>query len=90
MSDIYQETIYGRILPMEWKEEEDASLMILVDCEEEFIVEPDKTGRKLSDHVDRWVTVKGIVKEEEDELRIRVREYTLEDEDWQYMDEDRW
>ncbi|WP_147822009.1 hypothetical protein [Salidesulfovibrio onnuriiensis] len=90
MSDAYPETIFGQILPMDWNEDDVVGLIILVDGEDEFIVEPDKTGRKLFDHVDRWVTAKGLIREDEDEMRIMVRDYTLEDEDWNYMDEDRW
>ena len=43
---------------------------------------------KLYDHLDRWVTVEGVVTEEDDELRIKVRSYTLEDELDYESDED--
>ena len=91
-ADIYDDTIYGQILPIEREdeeEEEDSSLMILVDGEEEYLVEPDKNGLKLMDHMDKWVTAQGTITEEGDELLIRVRDFTLDD-DWSYGDDDNW
>jgi len=88
-ADFYDDTIYGQILPVEREDDDESGLMILVDGEEEFLVEPDKNGLKLMDHMDKWVTAQGTVTEEGDELLIRVRDFTLDD-DWSYGDDDNW
>ncbi|WP_285905240.1 hypothetical protein [Pseudodesulfovibrio pelocollis] len=88
-ADCYDDTIYGQILPVEREDDDEAGLMILVDGEEEFLVEPDKNGLKLMDHMDQWVTAQGTVTEEGDELLIRVRDFTLDD-DWNFGDDDNW
>jgi hypothetical protein len=88
-ADIYDDTIYGQILPFESEDDEESGLMILVDGEEEFLVEPDKNGIKLMDHMDKWVTAQVTVTEESDEMHIRVRDFTLDD-DWSYGDDDNW
>ncbi|MBI9080103.1 MAG: hypothetical protein JEY79_10240 [Pseudodesulfovibrio sp.] len=88
-SEIYEETIYGQVLPINWNDDAPDGLMILVDGEEELIVELDKNGMLLMDHVDRWVRAEVLIKEEEDELRIKVKDFNLEDE-WDYIDDDNW
>ncbi|MFH1913809.1 MAG: hypothetical protein ABIK45_06010 [Pseudomonadota bacterium] len=88
-ADFYDDTIYGQILPVEREDDDEAGLMILVDGEEEFLVEPDKNGLKLMDHMDKWVTAQGTVAEDGDELLIRVRDFTLDD-DWNFGDDDNW
>lgn len=77
--DIYEDSIYGQVLPMDWNKDEVSGLILLVDGEEEFIVEHDENGEKLVDHIDRWVTAQGVITETDEELRIRIRDYTLED-----------
>ena len=86
--DVYEDSLFGQLLPMDWEDETIAGLVLLVDGEEEFIVELDENGESLLEHIDRWVTAEGIVTEDEDELRIKVRSYTLEDEIDYDTDED--
>ncbi|MDD3310588.1 hypothetical protein [Pseudodesulfovibrio sp.] len=86
--DIYEDSLFGQILPLDWDDESVSGVILLVDGEEEFIIEHDDNGKDLMDHVDRWVTVEGVVTEEDDELRIKVRNYTLEDELDYESDED--
>ena len=87
--DVYEDSLFGQILPMDWDDETvSGGIVLLVDGEEEFIVELDDNGESLVDHIERWVTAEGIVTEDEDELRIKVRNYTLEDEIDYDTDED--
>lgn len=88
-SEQYQETVYGQILPLEGDDDSEPGLMILMDGEEEFIVDLDKNGMKLMDHIDKWVTAEGLVSEDDEELRITVKTFKL-DEDWEYNDDDKW
>jgi hypothetical protein len=86
-TDVYEDSLFGQILPLAG--DDDASgVVLLVDGEEEFIVEPDENGESLIEFIDRWVTAEGVVVEKEDELRIKVRNYTLEDEIDYDTDED--
>lgn len=87
--DIYEDTLYGQVLPLDWNDDAISGVMLLVDGEDEFIVEPDKNGKRLYDYIDHWMTVEGIVKETARELRIKVRKFTLEDE-MDYSDDDNW
>jgi hypothetical protein len=87
--DVYEDSLYGQILPAEWKDESVSSLVLLVDGEEEFFVENDEDGEVLLDYIDRWVTIEGVVTEQDDEFRIKVRNYMLEDE-LDYVDDDAW
>ncbi|MCJ2164560.1 MULTISPECIES: hypothetical protein [unclassified Pseudodesulfovibrio] len=79
-TDVYEDTLFGQILPLDCDEDSVSGIILLVDGEEEFIVEPDDNGEILAGHIERWVTAEGVVLEDEDELRIKVRYYTLEDE----------
>lgn len=88
-SEMYEETLYGQILPIDWNNESVSSIMILVDGEEEFIVEPDKNGMELVNHLESWVRAEVFVKEDDDELRVKIREFTVED-DMDYVDDDKW
>jgi len=78
--DIYEDSLFGQILPTDGDDDSVAGVILLVDGEEEFIIEHDDTGKDLMDHIDRWVTVEGVVTEDDDVLRIKVRNYNLEDE----------
>ncbi|BDQ35040.1 hypothetical protein [Pseudodesulfovibrio portus] len=89
IQDVYEDSLYGQILPAEWKDESVSSLVLLVDGEEEFFVENDEDGEVLLDYIDRWVTIEGVVTEQDDEFRIKVRNYMLEDE-LDYVDDDAW
>lgn len=86
--DIYEDSLFGQLLPLDGDEESAPGVVLLVDGEEEFIIEQDENGRDLMDQMDRWVTVEGVVTEEDEELRIKVRNYTLEDELDYESDED--
>ncbi|QGY39547.1 hypothetical protein GM415_05245 [Pseudodesulfovibrio cashew] len=87
--DVYEETLYGQVLPLDWDNESVSGVVLLVDGEEEFVVEPDKNGKKLYDLIDRWVTAEGVIREYPNELRFQVRSYKVEDE-LDYMDDDNW
>lgn len=87
--DIYEDSLFGQILPSEWNNESVSGLVLLVDGEEEFIVENDENGESLIDHIDRWVTVEGVITEDDEELRIKIRNYTLED-GLDYEGDDAW
>lgn len=87
--DMYEETLYGQILPLDWDNDSVSAVALLVDGEEEFVVEPDVNGKQLFDHIDRWVTAEGIIKETDDECRIKVRSFSLED-DLDYDSDDNW
>lgn len=87
--DFYEDAVFGQVLPLDWDDEAVSGVVILVDGEEEFIVENDETGESLADHVDRWVTAEGLITENDDELRIKVRNYTLDD-NLDYDGDDNW
>lgn len=77
--DIYEDTLYGQIMPFDWDNESVSGVTILVDGEDEFVVENDENAELLLDYIDRWVTVEGVITENGDDLRIKVRNYTIED-----------
>ena len=87
--DFYEDAVFGQVLPLDWENESISGVVILVDGEEEFIVENDETGGSLADHIDRWVTAEGLITETDDELRIKVRNYTLDD-NLDYDTDDDW
>ena len=88
--DTYEDSLYGQILPAEWDEDSVSELLLLVDGEEEFVIEKNENSELLMDLIDRWVTLKGVITEEEEEmLRIKVRDYTVEDGP-DYDDDDAW
>lgn len=87
--DIYEDSIYGQVLPLDWNNAEVSSLVLMVDGDEEFIVEHDENGASLVEHIERWVTAEGIITESDDELRIKVRNYTFEDE-MDFNSDDDW
>ncbi|BCS87496.1 hypothetical protein [Pseudodesulfovibrio sediminis] len=78
--DVYEDTIFGQVIPLDWDDEAVTGLALLVDGEEEFIVEPDEMGEGLLELIDRWVTIEGVIHESDSEIRIRVRNYTMDDE----------
>ena len=86
--NIYEDTLYGQILPLDWDNESVSRIILLVDGEEEFIIEKDENSLRLMDLIDRWVTLEGVINEKDDELNIRVRNYTIEDEMDYESDED--
>ncbi|WP_419786052.1 hypothetical protein [Pseudodesulfovibrio sp.] len=86
--DVYEDSLFGQLLPLDYEEESASGVILLVDGEEEFLIEHDDNGKDLVGYIDRWVTVEGLVTEEEDDLRIKVRKYTLEDELDYERDED--
>ena len=65
------------------------ALVLLVDGEEAFTIENDENGDLLVDFIDRWVTLEGVITENDEDLRIKVRNYTLEDE-LDFADDDSW
>ena len=87
-TEVYEDALFGQILPLDWNNESVSGVVLLVDGEEEFIVELDENSESLIDHIERWVTAEGIVIEDEEELRIKVRNYILEDEIDYDTDED--
>lgn len=87
--DIYEDSLHGQILPSDWNNETVSSLVLLVDGEEEFSIESNENCDALVDHIDRWITAEGIITETDDELRIKVRNYRLEDE-MDYESDDAW
>lgn len=89
-SDVYDGTIYGQVLPLDWDNDVVTKLAIVVDGEDEFIIEQDKNGQKLLDHIDMWINAEGLIKETDEEIRIRIRDFTLEDDNWNYGDDDKW
>ncbi len=87
--DIYEDSLYGQIIPNDGEEDSLGGVILLVDGEEEFVIENDENGERLADLIDRWITAEGVITENDDELRIKVRNYTLEDE-LDYSDDDKW
>ncbi|XPV77623.1 MAG: hypothetical protein ACNI27_06825 [Desulfovibrio sp.] len=87
--EIYEDTVYGQILPAEKTKNNMSGVMILVEGSEEYIVESNDMGVELAKYVDSWVTVGGIIKETSRYIRIEVYAYTLEDS-WAYQDDDVW
>lgn len=87
--DMYEDSLYGQILSAEWEDDTLPGIVLLIDGSEEVIVENDENSEQLEDYIDRWVTLEGIITETEDELRIKVRNYTFEDT-IDYEDEDAW
>lgn len=87
--DMYEDSLYGQILSSDWDDESLPGLVLLVDGSEEVIVENDENSESLEDYVDRWVTVEGVITETNDELRIKVRNYTFED-GIDFEDDDAW
>ncbi|QJB56818.1 hypothetical protein [Pseudodesulfovibrio sp. zrk46] len=87
--DIYEDSLYGQLIPADWNKETVSSLILLVDGEEEFTIENNEEGEELLDYIDRWITAEGIITETDEELRIKVRNYTLEDE-MDYEGDDAW
>lgn len=64
------------------------SIMLVVDGDEEYVVEPDSRGDRLEDFIDRWVEVKGDLYEIEDSNILVIHEFEAEDDTIPY-DEDR-
>lgn len=60
------------------------SLMLLVDGDEEFIIEPTKEGDALEEYIDRWVEVKGEMFETDDANFIVVHQFDADDEGLAY------
>lgn len=89
MSEIYQDTLYGQILPAGWDGEDVSDLILLVDGEEECILEKNEFSKILTNYIDRWITVQGLVTENDEEISIKVQSYTLEDE-MNFGEEDAW
>lgn len=87
--DIYEDTVYGQILPSEWDNERVSSLILLVDGDEEFIIEKNEQADSLVNHIDRWITAEGVITETNKSIRIKVRNFKLED-DIDYEEEDDW
>ena len=87
--DIYEDCLYGQILPSEPNNESVTGLVLLVDGEEEFLIENDENGEMLVDYIDRWATIEGVVTEMDDEIRFKVSNYTIEDE-LDYEGDDAW
>lgn len=88
-TDIYEDSIYGQVLPSDWNNETVSSLILLVDGEEEFIIENNEHSETLVDHIDRWITAEGVITETDEALRIKVRNFSLEDE-MDYEGDDAW
>ena len=89
-NDSYVDTIYGQILPFEWGKKNVESIMILVDGEEEYIVDPGKESKKLVDYVDHWITARGLITEGEYDMKIKIYSYNLEDDGLDYSTDDQW
>lgn len=89
VQDIYEDSLYGQIQPGNWDNETVSDLILLVDGDEEFLIENDDYHEVLVNHIDRWITAEGIITETDDELRIKVRNYTLEDE-MDFEGDDAW
>lgn len=87
--DVYEDSLYGQLLASDWDEDIAPGIVLLVDGAEEVIVENDENGEQLEDYIERWVTVEGIITETDDEVRIKVRNYTFEDS-IDYEDDDSW
>ncbi|MBC16979.1 conserved protein of unknown function [Pseudodesulfovibrio profundus] len=87
--DIYEDTVYGQILPSEWDNERVSSLILLVDGDEEFIIEKNDQADTLVNHIDRWITAEGVITETNKSIRIKVRNFKLED-DIDYEEDDDW
>jgi len=87
--DVYEDSLYGQILASDWDDDVAPGIVLLVDGAEEVIVENDENGEQLEDYIERWVTVEGIITETDDEVRIKVRNYTFED-NIDYEDDDSW
>lgn len=60
------------------------SIMLVVDTDEEYVVEPDSEGDRLEDFIDRWVEVKGDFYETDDVNVLVVHEFEAEDNSLSY------
>lgn len=78
--DIYEDSLYGQIIPHEGSDDAESGIVLLVDGEEEFVIEPNENGLFLANYMERWITAQGLIVESEEELRIKIRSYTVEDE----------
>ena len=87
--EIYEDQVYGQVLPLKWDKDFVCGVVILVDGEEEYIVDTDKNGLELVEYVDRWITADGLIRETSKDIRIRVNNFTVED-NWEYQDDDNW
>lgn len=63
------------------------SVMLVVDGDEEFIVEPNRQGDQLEEYLDRWVEVRGELFENDEGNFLVVHEFDGDDEGLSY-DED--
>lgn len=88
-SDIYQDTLYGQLVPSGWDNDAVSELVLLVDGEEEFSIKKDEFSKVLTNYIDRWITVQGVVTETDDDISIKILGYTLEDE-MQFGGDDAW
>ncbi|WP_419778301.1 hypothetical protein [Maridesulfovibrio sp.] len=88
-SDIYQDTLYGQLVPSGWDNETVSELVLLVDGEEEFCIEKDEFSKLLTNYIDRWITVQAVVTETDDDMSIKILGYNLENE-MQYGTDDAW
>ncbi|WP_320007185.1 hypothetical protein [Maridesulfovibrio sp.] len=88
-SDIYQDTLYGQLVPSGWDDDSVSELVLLVDGEEEFSIENNEFSKLLANYIDRWITVQGVVTETDDDISVKVLSYSLEDE-MQFGGEDAW
>lgn len=59
-------------------------VMLIVEGEEAYIIEPDQEGGRLEEHLDRWVSVKGEVEEKDEMFFLSVHEFDLEDDGLSY------
>jgi hypothetical protein len=65
-------------------EEDFYSLMLVVDGDEEYILEPGREADKLDEFIDRWVEVKGEMFETDEGNFLVVHEFDPDDEALSY------
>jgi hypothetical protein len=85
-------TISGYVIESEWDDSDDlVAVGIETDEDEEYLIEPDALGEELFDRLDRRVEVTGMVqKDKEGNMRIKVTDYRLleDDEEDPFEEED--
>ncbi len=73
-------TLVGQVVPYDFDEDDFYSIMLLVDGEETYIIEPGREGSRLEDFIDHWVTIQGTVRRKDEDLFLSVHSFKLDDE----------
>ena len=82
-------TLEGQVAQCDFDEDGFYTVMLVVDGEEEYVIEPGREGSRLEEFLDHWVTIRGEVRRKDDDrFYLKVHFFQLEDdsarsdEDW--------